>query len=376
MEFLFKKRNKNKTIAIFDIGSSSIGGAIVRIPILKEELPTILKSIRVEINYNKNKIDTHTFTKSMLKSLNLTANTLCHNNSVGAPDEIICVLASPWYSMETKLIKLKKERPFIFTKKNADELIKKEIRKTIKEHTLKNKAIYNKLEIIENHIMKVSLNGYQTENPIGLKTESVEMDIVMSFSEKFFLDKIRRIISETYQKTPISFSSFIISSYFSIRDRYICPDSYLLLDIGGEITEVGIISKSILKATLSFPFGKKTFFKYISTKLGIEIRDAIELFHLYISGDLSKEKKVKVAPLFKSAESLWSESFRQCISKLPYVLAIPGTIFLTADSDVNDYFSKIIRNEKFIQSMTIEHKCNVIELKGTEFLKMLFVIHF
>ncbi len=369
MGFLFEGKKNKETVAIFDIGSGSVGGAVINIPNDTKETPCIIDSVRTEINYNENKIDSSLFTRSMLRALSLTINKLFKINST-LPDRIVCVVTSPWYSSETKIVKIKKESSFIFTKKIAEDLIKKEIKKTMITHSKKNNTIYNKLEIIEHFIMKVSLNGYQVESPLGSKTKSVEISMITSFSQKFFLDKIRKVILKTYHEIPISFSSFISDYYFSIRNKYISPDSYLLLNIRGEITEVGIVSKGTLKDTLSFPFGKKTFLKYISSKLEIELRDAKELFNLYSSGYLSKEKEEEVAPLFKSAESSWSESFRECIKNLPYTLALPDTIFLIANFDIIDYFSSVINNEKFIQAMTIKHKCKVIPIRGSEFLNI------
>lgn len=369
MGFLFKEKKKEQIVAIFDIGSGSVGGAIVILPTDEKELPIILKTVRTEIIYNNEKLNASSFTKNMLKALDSTADALYHTKA-GAPDKIVCVVASPWYSSETRVLKMNKEKPFIFTEKMADELIKKEMKSINVSYKKKNKTIYNELEIIEHHIMNVDLNGYHVESPLGMHTKSVEMNMVTSFSQKFFLDKIRKIISRTFNETPIVFSSFIVASYFAVRDKYVSPDSYLLLDIGGEVTEVGIVSKGILKSSLSFPFGKKTFFKYMSTKLEIELRDARELFNLYSTGHLTESRQKKLEPLFKSIESSWSEAFRQSVASLPHVLALPDTIFLTADIDIIKWFSEIISNEEFIQSMTIDHKCTVVSLKGSDFLKM------
>lgn len=369
MGFFSKDKKKKEIVAIFDIGSGSIGGALIIFPNEESNPPIVLKSVRTEIEYNSDKLNVSLFTKSMLKALSKTAEDL-YNTKSGAPDRIVAVVASPWYSSETRVVKMSKETPFIFTTKIAQELLEKEIKSITLEHNKKAKTIYNELEIMEHHIMNVSLNGYEVLAPIGVKTKSVEMNMIFSFSQKFFLDKIRKEISKTFHDTPVYFSSFIIASYFAVREKYVSPDSYLLLDIGGEVTEVGVVSKGILKASLSFPFGKKTFFKYICTKLEIELRDAKELFRLYSSGNLANDKKIMYEPLFKSIENSWSESFRQCLGNLPHVLALPSTVFLTADSDIVNWFSGVVSNEQFIQAMTIDHKCMVVSLKSSDFLKM------
>ena len=218
--------------------------------------------------------------------------------------------------------------------------------------------------------MGVSLNGYPIEDPIGKRSRSVEMHMAISLSPKLCLEKIRKILSNTFHHIPVSFASFSICSYLAVRERYVTPDSYLLLDIGGEVTDVAIITKGILKASLSFPFGKRTFFKYICTKLDIELRDAVELFNLFSTNTLAERRRKKVEPLFKSIENSWGEAFRQCIGTLPHTLTLPGTIFVTADQDIRNWFVEVVRNEPYIQSMVTEHKCTVITLEGPEFLSM------
>lgn len=368
MGFLFGNK-KEEIVAIFDIGSGSIAGAIVQIPKEEGNLPVILKSIRTEIDYNKDKLDTNVFIRNMLKTLENVSHDL-YLMKVASPKKIFCVIASPWYSSETRILKTTKDSEFVFTSKIADDLLQKEIKQILDFNNKKNKSIYSELEIIDSQVMSVALNGYQVSSPIGMKTKSVEMNLIVSSAQKYFLDKLRKVISKDFHDTPVIFSSFMVASYLAIRDKYISPDSYLILDIGGEITEVGIVSRGSLKSSLSFPFGKKTIFRYISTKMEIDLRDAKELFSLYNDNNLSENKKKELDPLFKSIENSWSESFRNCISLLPHVLALPSTIFLTADNDAIKWFKNVISNEEFIQSMTLLHKCMVIPLNGGEFIKM------
>lgn len=363
-----KPKNKEKVIAIFDIGSGSIGGAIVRIPNTDKGMPTIIKSVRTDIAFH-DELDFNLFLKDMLEALKNTSK-LLYDAKLGAPDEIVCVLASPWYLSETRVVKMSREHSFAFTSSIADEMLQKEIASLNALYEKKYSGAKSSPEVIEHHVMGVSLNGYLVDEPIGMRSRSVEMHMVISMSPKLCLDKIRETISSTFHHIPVTFSSFSVCSYLAVREKYVTPDSYLLLDIGGEVTDVAIITRGILKASLSFPFGKRTFFKYICTKLEIEQRDAVELFNLYSAGTLSDRKKKKVEPLFQSIENSWGEAFRGCVGTLPHTLKLPGTIFLTADSDIREWFKNVVCNEPFIQSMVSEHKCTVITLEGPEFLNM------
>jgi hypothetical protein len=372
MGFLFASSKKEKTIAIFDIGSGSVGGSLTKIPLddkTGKSIPTILKSARTDIK-PRDLFDFNLFMKDMLEALNSTAKSL-HDKKLGAPDEIICVLASPWYLSETRVIKMAKDKFFVFTKHLADDLVQKEIASLTELYKTKyGNQESNAPQMIEQHTMSVSLNGYTVDDPLGKKCQSLEMNMIISLAPKMCLDKIRETLLKTFHHRNISFSSFTVATFLAIRDKYIGPDSYLLLDISGEITDVGIVTKGVLRSMLSFPFGKRTFFDYICTKLDIELRDAKELFKLYSDNNLSDEFKKKIIPLFDSIENSWGEAFIQCISTLPHTLILPGTIFLTADEDIKGWFANVLQNEKYIQSMVSDHKCTVVTLDGPEFLKM------
>jgi hypothetical protein len=366
MGFLFETKQRDRTIAVFDIGSGSIGGALVRIPADKNKIPVIMKTERTDIKDRKS-FDFSMFLKDMISAMSSTANSLYHQKA-GAPEEIFCVMASPWYLSETRVIKLSREKPFTFTRRLAGELIQKEV--TSLTETYKNK--YGNLdsapELIEQHTMSVSLNGYAVDDPLGKKCNFLEMNMVISLVPKLCLDKMKEALSKIFHSTKVQFSSFTLATYLAVRDKYIIPDSYLLLDVSGEVTDVGIVTKGVLKSVLSFPFGKKTFFKFMCTKLEIELRDAEELFRLYSDNNLHSELKEKVEPLFKSIENSWGEAFKQCISTLPRTLILPDTVFLTADNDIKKWFAEVLRKEDYVKSSGSDSKCTVITLDGPEFL--------
>ncbi len=367
MGFLFGDK-KEKLIAVFDIGSGSVSGAMVKIPLEGKGIPVILKSISNEIKF-KGEFNFNSFIADMVSTLHESANSL-YDKKIGAPDEIQCVLASPWYLSETRAIKYSNNNSFTFTKRLGSELIEKEILNLKEVYKNKYNTKDSSSEMIEQHTMSVVLNGYTIEEPIGKKCRSLEMNMIISLAPQLCLDKIRQTLSKTFHHTKVGFSSFTLMSYLAVRDKYINEDSYLLLDVRGEITDVGIVTKGVLKAVLSFPFGKKTFFKYMCTKMEIELRDAKELFKLYSDNNLSSEYKDKVTPLFQSIQNSWSEAFRQCISILPRTLILPSTIFLTADSDIKNWFADVLRSEEYIQSTASGHKPTVVTLDGPDFLNM------
>ena len=368
MGFLFTSKKKEKLVAIFDIGSGSVGGALVSIPLDKKSLPTIIKSIRADIVTRK-EVDFNLFLKDMILSLNFASKSL-YESRLGAPEEIICVLASPWYTSETRLIKMSKESPFTFNKKVVDGLLAKEFSSLKILYKNKYGEVESKPEIIEHPIIGVLLDGHHVDEPLGKKTNSIEINMIVSLTPKICLDKIKDTISKSFHSAPIYFSSFIIASYIAVRDKYVHQDSYLLLDIGGEVTDIGIVTNGILNDSISFPYGKKTLFRDICNKLKIEQRDAYEIFSLLNKTTLSDKEKEKLKPVLESVKKSWGNLFRESINSLSHISKLPNVIFLTIDADIKDWFVKIINNDEYIESMVPDKNFILITLDGGEFLNM------
>ncbi len=185
MGFLFSSKKK-KLVAVFDIGSGSVGGALVEIPSDKNELPTIISSTRVEI-VEREDLDFNLFLKDMILALGFAARNI-YNSKKGAPDEIVCVLASPWYISETRLIKMSRDNSFTFTTKIVDELLAKELSSLDSLYKAKYGETESLPEVIENPVVGVSLNGYHISDPLGKKTRSIEMNMVISISSFDFTE--------------------------------------------------------------------------------------------------------------------------------------------------------------------------------------------
>lgn len=365
MGFLFKSTKKENTALVFDIESGSVGGCISRIPGGDSGTPAVLRSFREEI-FSRDELDYDLYLEDMIKSLESVAKAL-HDSKPGRVSEISCVLGSPWYLSETRIIKITKEHSFVFTKKIAHDLLEKEVSSLSSEYKKRYGEIKTSPEVIEHNVMGVSLNGYPIKDPIGKRSRSLEINMITSLSPQICLDKIRQTLLKFFPHTKISFSSFATASYFVARNRYLNLNSYLLINVGSEITDVGIVTQGILRASLSFPFGKKTFFKQMCNKLNIEKREAKELFGLYYKGTLDSARKDKLIPVLKSIEDLWGEAFRKCINTLPHTFTLPETIFLTIDEDVKKWFSDVMCHQESVQAMLTGRKCRIVTVNSPEF---------
>ncbi len=361
----FNKKDKKKIIAIFDIGSSTVGSAMVEVSNNKNTHPTIIAFVRTDINHKKD-INYENLSTDMFEALSINANEL-YNKKIGAPKNIICVLASPWYETQTKTIKNSRDTPFLFDEKNISELLKKEI--TANEILNKEKFGENPdiPEIFEKNILNISLNGYQVTNPIGKKVNSVDLGIIVSSSPGSFLSSLKSIFEKVFHETPVEFSSFVLDSFLAIRDRYSELDSYMMVDIGGDVTDITIIKNNAIAKIASFPFGRKTLLSTISTKLDISLRDASELFRLYNSNSMAENLKTKMSSLMKNIEESYAESFYESINNEDKPITVANPLFLTVETNSNIFFVNLLQKQEKIKSLFYNNICTVVSLENKDF---------
>jgi hypothetical protein len=356
---IFSESKEEKELAlVFDIGSSSVGGAVFEVQ--KLGIPKIVLSIREPIIFEE-KIDIDRFLFLTIKSLEIVAGKIS-TMGIGKPVRIFCVLSSPWYASQTRTIKLEKNTSFLFTSKLADSLIQKETSLFEEEHLAKFLDTDNKVRLIEFKNMKTMLNGYMTPDPINKKAKKIEMIIFISISVEKILKKIEETIFKHFHSENIKFSSFAMASFTVARDMFVQQDNFLLVDIAGEVTDISIINKNILSNSISYPLGRNFMIRRVADSLNCTLSEAKSFISLYKDGHAAGSVEKKLKPIIDKLKTEWLSGFQQSLVNLSDDISIPATIFITVDQELKDFFSEIIKTEQFNQYTLTESEFRIIFL--------------
>ncbi|MEK7175487.1 MAG: hypothetical protein AAB693_01640 [Patescibacteria group bacterium] len=372
----FNFQKKDELVLLIDIGSSSVGGALVLLS--KSGIPKIIFCIRepIKIKFSdfENKLNINHVISPSMKSIKIIIDKIC-KAGLGVPKRFFCVLSSPWHISEIRSIQFKKSEPFIFTEKLANDLIKKELLVFLKEiqgpspASSAGKLMPQGIKPIEFKNIQTKLNGYVTAQPINQKAKELEMTIFISFTPEIILKNIEEIISNHFHfesfsgvKPGLNFLSFNTTSFVVIRDLFIEQKDFLLIDIGGEITNITTIKKDIPNDIISFPFGYNFFISGISSSLSCSFDEAKSFLFLYKEGHASIEVVKKLEPIINKLKTEWLKNFQNSLASISNNIFIPETIFLTIDQDLADFFSKIIKTEEFNQYSFTKSKFQVIPM--------------
>lgn len=359
MGIFSKLKEKGELVLVFNIGSSSVDGAFFEVQ--SSGIPKIIFSVQELIKIEE-KIDIDNFSLSMMKILEVVVNKI-YKAGLGAPSQIFCVLSSPWCVSQTRIINLKKNTPFVFTEKLADELIKKEIKLFEEEHALKYGNSDNRVQMIELKNIKIMLNGYETSESLDKKTKELEMNIFVSICGEQVLKKIEDTIGKYFHK-KIKFASFLLSFFTIVRDMYLKQENFLLLEIGGEVTDISMIKKNTLRESASFPIGCNFLIRGVASGLGCSLGEADSFISLFKDGHTEESVAKKLTLILNKLRTEWLKKFQDSLANLSNDISIPSTIYIVVDKDLVDFFSETIKTEQFSQYTLTESKFKIIFLNA------------
>ena len=355
MGFFSKNKNKNELKLVLNIGSSSVEGALFSAQ--DSGTPKIIFSATAPILL-EDQIDIDRFLFLTMQSLEIVVERI-HKAALGAPTEIFCVLSSPWHVSQTRTINYKKNTPFVFNTKLAESLVQKETLLFEEEHLKKDTHADSSNRTIELKNIKTILNGYETSEPLNQKTQELEMTIFISIGEEKVLKNIEDIIKKYFQFKQIRFSSFTLASFTVVRDICIQQENFLLLDVGGEVTNISMVKKNILCESISFPIGSNFLIRGIASDLGCTIGEASSLLSLFEDGHAEKTVAQKLTSTLDKLRKEWLKEFQESLANISNDISIPSTIYMTTEKELADFFSQTIKTEQFNQYTLTDSKFEV-----------------
>jgi len=282
--FSFSKKDEGGVIAIFDIRSASVGGALVLLR--KNKKPRVLYSVRKPIAFVE-KLEVDKFTSSMLRALNLVVDDIQKKGVVHLNfrvlqnkevKEAFCFFSSPWYASQMETVKINEKEPILLTREIIQSLVQKEK----EDFENAGSGVFgggSGVEIIDNKIIQFRLNGYKTENPFKKKVKQVEASVFMSLLSADIADKVEKTVLKAFHLDKIHMHSSALTNFLVLRDMFEAEDDSIIIDVSGEVTDISYTKNDVLKEVQSFPMGKNSLIRGIvdSFKIDTEVVYATEI---------------------------------------------------------------------------------------------------
>ncbi len=357
---IFSSSKKEKSVLLFHIGTGSIGTSLVTN--LKQSdkyiKPNVIYSSRTPFSFKEN-LSFSEFVEEMVKSLETSLRNF-EKAKLPPPDAIHCVLASPWYVSQTRVIQIEKNVPFVYTKKFEEDLVKKEIERFATERNLDTGEKDGGAQVIDKQIIQIKLNGYSYVDPYEKKAKKAELAIFLSVSPTFLIERIRNTIKKTLNAKSVFFSSFVFMSFIVFRDIYKETKDFLIIDVGSEVTDIAFVRNDLLEGSTSFPSGKNFILRRLVAGLKMSNDEVVSLMQLYQDGNIETGMKERIDKFLLPAKNEWLKHFQNSLFTLSNNLTLPDAIFLTAGENLVRWFQDTITKEEFNQYVLTKKKFLVV----------------
>lgn len=360
--FSLSNNIQEEILVVFHIGSGSVAGYIVKLS--KRTKPEIIYSKRESILFQKN-LNLKRHFNLMVNALDSVAKDiqkqgLLHLNFTGLRNYGVrnahYMLSSPWCASQTKIIKIKKDKLFEVSHESISNILNEQENKFLSDDSIENSII------IEKKIIEAKLNGYKTSEIYGKKTNEVEISLFLTSASESTLKKIKDTVGNHFNFHSSNFHSFALASFSAIRDIYPDRESFIYIDIHGELTDLSIVKENVFVESASFPIGRNFFIRQLSEKLRVSANEAVSLLNLSVKGRLNKETSEKVMVAIDSSLKSWSENFHSALTSLSLRMNLPRTIFIIVNDELSSLWARKLKDEKFSQFSMTEEFFDVIIL--------------
>jgi len=369
--FSFTKKNSNKYSLVFNIGSGSVSGGIIKftekvgenvIYFTKENIPfqqevsvprhlDLMKSTLITL---ANKIQTEGIKKLITKNKNKISF-----------DRVFYIFSSPWCISQTKTIRVKESKPFKVTESYLNKIIDEQ------EHKFQ-AEIAGFGSIIEKKIIQIKANGYIV-NDINNKTiKDLEISVFFTVVPEKILNVIEKAVSKTFNINNVWCHSFPLAAFSVIRNLFPQNEDFIFMDISEEITDISIIKDNIIVSNASIPLGRNHFVRNLSRVLKVSKEIADSMIKIHCAKDHDQLASLRLSMSMDDAAKEWLNKIFETLDSLKNEIYVPESIFLITTSDLipflkeklekHDFSVLLINNNKVKSTVAVDDLIFKLEL--------------
>lgn len=341
--WLFSRKAPHKKrglVAVFDIGSLSVGGALVELTRHdgEEVVPTILWSHRELLPFQK-ELNVDRLVKELYRALTRVGEAML-KKGLGRPNRAYILLASPWHASQTRIASFTQKRESIVSEWLVETLIDREVEAFLKSGAASYGASSEQsVVVIEEKGMQLLLNGFAVEHPFGKRAKEVEVALYVSMSPGSFLKELTARVDQIFPSIDIDFHTFAFVAYSTIRDLFAEERTFLICDVSGEVTDVSLVRDDVLIETTSFSYGKNNVVRAVVKASDTSPEEALSRIALASLSGKDARFRAPVKKALGAARTEWKQLLSKALSGLVREGALPRSVFLTASAGTTAWFS-------------------------------------
>jgi len=359
---LFRKKT-NPFYLVLDIGTEALKGLVFQ---RKEGKTAVLASSSYYLD-QFGVWDSRDFKADVVKK---GINIVCQDLGKSGVKYDMAVVQLPADVLKSRVIyhKFSRRNPKeAIGKREAKEVYDRVLRETKKNYSL----FYSKetgilpqdIQIINSENIEIKIDGYRVPGLLGYEGKTLEFKFLLTFSLRDNFKKYKKIIDDLdLRSVSITHQS---QNLQQIAKEH--PDC-ILIDIGGEITQIFLIREEKLEIAEDFNIGGADFTSALSQSLGLQKERARSLKERYSKGELSESVRERIKEHLERITEEWLFELKSKIANRK--ILFPPNIFLFGGGSLLPDISETLEKAKWENTSFIESpKVELIRQKDLKFVE-------
>jgi Tfp pilus assembly PilM family ATPase len=139
----------------------------------------------------------------------------------------------------------------------------------------------------------------------------------------------------------------------------------IVIDVGGECTDVVVVRHGGIDGLRSLPLGAVTFTRRTGRAFGVPLPAAEEIKRAYAAGALDAERTADLRTALASDIATWVGAVLACLSDLSADEDLPGAIYLCGAGAALPDIEKSLRSQRWLHALPFAHEPGVLMLKSS-----------
>ncbi|MBI2024320.1 hypothetical protein HYT00_02975 [Candidatus Giovannonibacteria bacterium] len=362
---IFSKKKESKNILVVDIGSSSVNYFVFASK-PNNEITEFSGIIHSRLPLLENPEFKH-IERHVKKALGEASQELQKKNKNVKLDAIYVVVSAPWYLCETKFVKISRREKFKITSDLLNKLMAEEIELFKRKSSEKFSTKYEEVEIVEYESMRFIVNGYPIKNPFGKKVQELEVSIYLSAVLRSFKGDLEDILRHFFGGVEIKIVTEPYPLFLILSEILNTDEGFIVVDVGGEVTEVYLVQKGILENVKTFIWGGNLVVRRLASLLDLNLGEASSLFKLSSNGELKPDTNGKITKAVEGICSQWQNLLAQSLSGLRKNSPLPQTLVLLGGVAGSEVLKGCANSTDFASFTILGKPFNIVTFKPENF---------
>ena len=333
-------KQRGKTVAVADIGSGSVGVAILATSakgpanvIVAEHAILPLEERTPEANLSGilGKLDEGA-QKALAGYAAMSGARAAHVSHAYA------VVRAPWTRSKTMRV----EHAF-----ETDTRIEKSMILALAKQALEEDKDLDHTKIFEASVVRVELNGYPTAKPEGKHARHIAVSVLLSESAGSVRSGVAETLSRVFACPPPTLRSGTRALLTVLKENDVLKKYCFVVDMGAQATSLVTVRKDVATDIVHVPEGSHTILKRIAGDKMPE--ETLTMMRMLAHGECEKDACDAITQALARAEADLVRIFGEAMANMAASRRLPNDLLLFAPADMADWLVQFFSRIDFAQ---------------------------